>query len=256
MLYEERIEEAKHPIVKKLLTIMVEKKSNLCLSADIKTSKELLKIVEQVGNSICLLKTHIDIVEDFTPELTKKLVALAEKHNFLLFEDRKFADIGNTSSQQYGGGIYKIADWAHITNAHIVPGPGIIDGLKKVGLPKGRGLLLLAEMSSEDTLADGAYTDMAIQFAHMHEDFVIGFIATRKLSNHACLLHLTPGVKLKEGGDDLGQRYKTPEGVITKRESDIIIVGRGITEAASPQEMAKKYQQAGWEAYENRCRHS
>lgn len=53
-------------------------------------------------------------------------------------------------------------------------------------------------------------------------------------------------------GDSLGQKYLSPEEVITKRGSDIIIVGRGILSAANRQEEAEAYRKAAWESYMQR----
>lgn len=238
----------KHPLAQRLFKLMHDKRSNLCVAADVTSQAHLLALADQLGPEICILKTHVDILEDFTPALGPALRALAHRHQFVLFEDRKFADIGHTVSLQYERGIYRIAEWADLVNAHIVPGPGIIEGLQKVGQPLGRGLLLLAEMSSEKTLAKGSFTKKAVEFGEAHADFVIGFIALRKLSHHPGMLHLTPGVKLHEGTDALGQRYRTVEEILHKNQSDIIIVGRDITHASDPLAMTKLYRERAWNA--------
>ena len=225
---------------------MAEKKTNLAVNCDTTKSGELFDFAKQVGPHICILKTHIDLLEDFTPSVSKQLKELADKHRFLLFEDRKFADIGMISKKQYEKGIYQIADWSPITNCHILPGPGIIEGLQEVGLPRGNGLLLLAEMSSKGSLAQGNYTTQAVELANQYSDFVIGFICQKKLIDDPTMIHLTPGVKLSQGSDSLGQQYNTPEKVLNENGSDIMIVGRGISEADHPEREAALYRKEGW----------
>lgn len=91
-----------------------------------------IKFADQIGPHICVLKTHIDIVDDFEKEKLKQLVELSHKHNFLIFEDRKFADIGNTVKSQFSQGVFQISKWADIVNAHSICGQGSIQGLKEV----------------------------------------------------------------------------------------------------------------------------
>jgi len=247
--YSKRTELCRHPLTQKLFSIMDQKRTNLSLAADVKRAQDLVTLADQLGPYLCVLKTHIDICENFTPDLPEKLKELAEKHRFLIFEDRKFADIGQTVLEQYRGGIYGIADWAPITNAHCVPGEGIIQGLAEVGIPRGNGLLLLAEMSSRGTLAKGEYTKTALRWAEKHSDFVMGFICTRRLSDNPEFVHMMPGIKISGSGDALGQQYLSPDSAV-QRGADVLIVGRGITESHDPVGAARQYQQAGYEAYQ------
>lgn len=247
--YLQRSEHCQNPTAKRLLQLMEKKQTNLCVNPDLTTCAAVLNIADCVGPHICVLKTHVDILTDFTPAFITALQQLADKHQFLIFEDRKFADIGNTVKLQYAEGIYHIADWAEITNAHPLPGPGIIDGLKAIGLPKGNGLLLLAEMSSKGNLITPEYTAENLRLAQANPDFVIGFITQHQLTTEPNFIHFTPGIQLTEGGDALGQQYNTPTTAILKNKVDVIIVGRGIVQAENPAEMAKVYQRAGWDAY-------
>ena len=43
---------------------MSEKETNLSLSADVTTKSDLISLAKSIGDHICVLKTHIDIIED------------------------------------------------------------------------------------------------------------------------------------------------------------------------------------------------
>eukprot|EP00842_Homolaphlyctis_polyrhiza_P005457 jgi/Hompol1/5912/HPOL_002689-RA len=248
--YSERAANHKNAAAAELLALMDAKKTNLSVAADVSTKAELLHLADILGPYICVFKTHIDIIADFDADLVSQLQSLATKHNFLIFEDRKFADIGNTVRMQYEAGIYRIASWAHITNAHPIPGEGIIHGLAQVGLPLGRGLLLLAEMSSKGTLATGAYSQTAYEMATRNRDFVMGFIGQHRTRDpEDDFVYMTPGVGLVAKSDALGQQYRTPEQVVLESGCDVVIVGRGIYGAGDAVENAKIYREAGWNAY-------
>lgn len=365
--FASRAETATHPLNAYLFKLMDLKASNLCLSADVATARELIYFADKIGPSIVVLKTHHDMVSgwDFHPETGTgaKLAALARRHGFLIFEDRKFGDIGNTVELQYTSGSARIIDWAHIVNVNMVPGKASVTSLANaasrwlerypcevrtlvtVGTPttdqfdedeeldgdgkpevavdgpqdqhpeprrgeegrKGsivsvttvtqkyesalsprfnkssisegdemlfagieeapleRGLLILAQMSSQGNFMNKEYTQACVEAAREHKDFVMGFVSQEALNTEPddAFIHMTPGCQLPPPeeaangtlkGDGKGQQYNTPTKIIGNLGSDIAIVGRGIIKASDPVEEAERYRSAAWKAYTERVR--
>jgi uridine monophosphate synthetase len=240
--YEQKLETSQHSVAKKLLETAIAKESNLIASADVTTTDELLALAEKVGPNIIALKTHIDIISDFDYEKTiVPLKALAEKHKFLLMEDRKFADIGNTQELQFTSGVFKITDWADFVTSQVIGGYESLDCFKNVGV------VAIVGMSSKGALTTSAYREEALKVAASHPN-VIGGVSQNQLPEE--MLLFTPGVNLADSGDGKGQQYNTPEHVFKTLHTDFIIVGRGIYKSENPGNAALTYKNEGWKAYQ------
>lgn len=249
LTYAQRARHFTIPLAQNLLCLMDEKKTNLALAADCTHADELLGFAEIIGPELCVLKTHIDILEDFSAATIRHLTALAKKHQFFIFEDRKFADIGMTVKRQYQSGLYRIAEWADLINAHALPGKGIIAGLKEVGLPLNRAALLLAEMSGENTLFTENYTKKCFEMACEHKDFIMGFVAQKRFIEAPDFIYFSPGIHLTESGDSFSQTYRLPHDAIYRDGIDIAIAGRVITASKTPLTTAQTLRQMAWDAY-------
>ena len=244
-------------MVRQYMDVVCRKQTMVILAADLRTMGALSELIGAVGPYIAALKTHVDLVDDWTADGWSALCTLAAEHDLLIFEDRKFADIGPISRGQMAG-VYDIRSWANVVTAHGISGPDIVDGLCAGWNDVGRegGVLLLAQMSSRGNLLglDG-YTDAMVS-AGIANAGVFGFIGNGSRPAELSELRAkvgdkkliwTPGVNLAVGDGEMGQRYGDPSEAILSG-SDGIIVGSGIYKSDSPQDVAKSYAHISWAA--------
>ena len=148
-----------HPLSHEFMRVACEKQSLVVLAADLPTADSIVELIEEVGECVCALKTHVDMVEGFDMEDWTRVVDASHSKGMLLFEDRKFADIGRVAQTQMGG-LYDIRSWADLVTSHSVSGPDVIDGIAAAwdDVERIGGILLLAQMSSSGNLLVEGYT--------------------------------------------------------------------------------------------------
>lgn len=220
--YTERAEISDHPMAKRLLQIMDEKETNLCIAIDTGHCDELITFADQLGPHICLLKTHVDILNDFSEKLESQLIALSSLHNFLILEDRKFADIGKTVIQQYKSGIYKIEKWADLVTVYETSSNDTIEALKSSVNPDKRACIIVSEINTIDVFTDEEHKEKTFQIANNHADFVIGYTAQIRHQKGKNMICLSRGINLPPFSDSSSNNYKPLENAI-EEGADIII---------------------------------
>jgi len=231
-----------HPAAQRLLDIARKKQSNLIASVDLTRCSEVLAFLEKTGHAICAAKLHIDIIEDFSPEFIPKLKALSLEKEFLLMEDRKFADIGNTQLLQLRKGIFAIASWADLVTIHLIAGEASLKAIQDWKDDNKPALVPILEMSSEGALTDKHYMENCSRFLYKYTD--VAAVVCQTFRPEQGVLKFTPGISLRDKSDSKGQQYNDPEYAMKTLGSDFLIIGRGLYAAADPAQEAKKYLEA------------
>ena len=248
--FEERSQLMSNRLTSRICSIISRKKSNLCVAIDFDSSEQVLRMASLLAPFICILKLHVDILTDFSVDnFVRPLEALAREQDFVIFEDRKFADIGNTVRLQYEKGVHQVCRWAELVTAHIVPGPGVVSGLQAaIQENETRGCVLIAELSCKGQLLGKNAVEACFAAANQDPDYVVGFICQNRITNDVRFLHLTPGVASAVTSDSLGQQYRTPTEAVSTG-ADVIIVGRSITCSPDPASEADRVRKEAFQAY-------
>tara|TARA_A100000164_G_C21893497_1_gene766673 strand:+ start:1070 stop:1759 length:690 start_codon:yes stop_codon:yes gene_type:complete len=211
--------------------IIKDKKSNICLAADVDSVIKLFKVIEELGDKICILKIHYDIIEDFHDNLDntiERLNSYKKKYNFLIWEDRKFADIGMVMERQVK---VHISRWADIISVHSVMGLESIKCLDFIAI------ILIGELSTNDCIIDANYIIRSTIILESLEN-IIGVVSQHNIRTDK--LKFVPGISLKPSEDGKGQQHKSIYDP-SKNFADIYVIGRGILNTQSPRKTIEDF---------------
>lgn len=203
--------------------------SNIIISADVECLNELWKIFETMGSNVDIIKIHHDIITDFTVDLDltiQKINKYKYDYNFLVWEDRKYADIGYIMEKQVKNHVSK---WADIISVQPISG---IESVMQLSFIK---VILIGEMSSSNTLCNDEYKKCVIEMTDLLPN-VIGIVCQSKMTETK--LNIVPGISLKNKKDGKGQCYNTMK---DRSFADYYVVGRSILNSENPQDTLTTY---------------
>jgi orotidine-5'-phosphate decarboxylase len=224
---------------------MPEARDRLVVALDFPARAAALEMVERLRGEVGMFKVGKQLFTAEGPDLVREIVARGEK----VFLDLKFHDIPNTVA----GAVESAARLGvSLVNVHASGGLAMMQAAAKAARGTGTrvlGVTVLTSLGAPDLAAVGfsepperlvirlaklaqeagldgvvaAPTELALLRAELGPDFVL----------------LTPGIRLPGGEAQDQVRIATPQQAVAAG-ADYIVVGRPITQADDPVEMARR----------------
>lgn len=247
----------------KLYQLALIKRSNIILSCDFMTNKEILDCLQLVGSSIIAVKLHLDILEAASySQFIMEINQLKDAHNFLVIEDAKYADIDSIMIEKINHSQLAINKVADSFIMHAVAGLSILEG-DKLGIPA----IVVGELSCSNNMITPEYTQKivdGIRGTESNKTQTQTQIQMQMLGGVVCqskmpsilkpfeMATMSPGINLEATHDAHNQNYKIPS-LVDNKVGLFWIVGRGITIYKNNNEKLKEvmntYQTKGWDYF-------
>ena len=234
-------------IANKLYQIAIAKKSNIIVSADYSYSRQITKLIQEIGHLVAGVKLHIDIIHNTDPSFIEELKFLKAKYNLILIEDIKAGDLSEITLAKLRNPRNGILEWADAITIHP------ISGIPKLG-DLDLGLIPVVEMSC-NSLINPEYTRRSLDMMRETDNAnaIAGCViqSTSNMTHKWEFLGLTPGINFDTVVSDSSssQKYRNP--LDSYNAGQFWIIGRGITLQEDKLSVAEKYRNIGWQYFVN-----
>lgn len=246
---------------KNLLTIIKEKKTSLCLSLDVATWNIGKHILEKCAPFICMVKLHLDLIQDWNSTATTELIAMSKKHHFLIMEDCKLDDTPPIIEKKVYGGHYKYGNWVDAITMNCLNFSANHEIVCRSGLQKRdkSSVLTVIPVGQYNVSSSLVNKELSHRFleqlnSQKDERFKCNTVIQQTLfKTENQFLRMTPGVVEKE--DDLiflenKLKYRTIEDAMLKDRNHIVIIGSNILEDDNIEEKCKQCAVKTWNHFD------
>ncbi|MFA5900822.1 MAG: orotidine-5'-phosphate decarboxylase [Hyphomicrobium sp.] len=220
-------------------------RDRLIVALDMPTVEEARRLVSQLDDTVTFYKVGLELLFAGGLELARAL-KLMHKHVFL---DMKLLDIGNTVERAVANATELGVDFLTVHGHDLKTMRAAVVGRGSSKL-KLLAVTVLTNLTGDDLNEQGtsiAPADLVLRRAELARE--AGFNGVITSGQEAAriraavgpgFLIVTPGIRLTGSATDDQQRITTPDNAI-RAGADYIVVGRPITQADDPKQVAETF---------------